>query len=130
RASAATSRPAWPSWSPPASPGPPPTTPCRSTAATALRWNTPSAACWPTPASSTSSKAPAKSRPRSSPAACSKTGTDAGLKRRIDPRARRQAVEQQLDLAVDDGRELRRVGAVRDPQVVEPVERQRRVEHE
>ena len=39
RAGAATSRPAWPSCSPPASPGRPPTTRCRFTAATASRWN-------------------------------------------------------------------------------------------
>ena len=51
-AGAAISRPAWPSCSPRASPGPPPTTRCRSTAATASRSNTRSAACCATPASS------------------------------------------------------------------------------
>ena len=64
RASAATSKPAWRSCSPPASPGRPPTTRCRSTAATASRWNTRSAACSATPASSRSSRAPPRSRPR------------------------------------------------------------------
>ena len=39
RAAAAISKRAWPSCSPPASPGPPPTMRCRFTAATALRWN-------------------------------------------------------------------------------------------
>ena len=76
RAGAATSRPAWPSSSPPASPGPLPTTRCRSTAATALRSNTRSAASSATPASSRSSRAPPKSRPRSSPAACSRAAAD------------------------------------------------------
>jgi (2S)-methylsuccinyl-CoA dehydrogenase len=45
-----------------------PTTRCRFTAATASRWNTRSAACCATRASSTSSRAPAKCRPWSSPA--------------------------------------------------------------
>ena len=44
-------------------------TACRSTAATALRWNTRFPACSATPAFSTSSKAPPKSRRRSSPGA-------------------------------------------------------------
>jgi (2S)-methylsuccinyl-CoA dehydrogenase len=39
-AGAAISRPAWPSCSAPASPGPAPTMRCRSMAATASRWNT------------------------------------------------------------------------------------------
>ena len=60
---------------PPASPGPPPTTRCRSTAATASRWSIRSAACCATPASSTSSRAPPRSRPRSSPAACCQVQT-------------------------------------------------------
>ena len=64
QAAAATWRPAWPSCSPPASPGALPTMPCRSMAATALRWNTRSAACSAMRASSTSSKAPPKSRRR------------------------------------------------------------------
>jgi alkylation response protein AidB-like acyl-CoA dehydrogenase len=79
---AATSRPAWPSCWPPASPGRRPTTRCRSTAATGSRSNTRSAASSATRASSTSSRAPARSRPRSSPAACS---TD-----RRGPRGRRR----------------------------------------
>ena len=61
---AATSRPAWRSCSRRASPGPPPTTRCRSTAATALRWNSRSRASCATRASSRSSRAPPKSRRR------------------------------------------------------------------
>ena len=49
-----------------------PTMHCRSMAAMALRWNIRSAACCATPASSTSSRAPPRSRPRSlPPAGCS-----------------------------------------------------------
>ena len=62
----------------PASPGPTPTTRCRSTAATALRSNTRSAACCATRASSTSSRARPRSRRRSSRAGCSKAPTDVG----------------------------------------------------
>ena len=62
---------------PRASPGPPPTTPCRSTAATASRWNFRSRASSATRASSTFSRARPKSRRRSSPAGCSTTATDA-----------------------------------------------------
>ncbi len=64
RAAAATSRPAWPSCSARASPGRRPTTPCKSTAATASRWNIRSRACSATPASSTSSRARRRFRRR------------------------------------------------------------------
>ncbi len=57
---------AWPSCSRRASPGAMPTTRCRSTAATAMRWSIPSVASSATRASSTSSRAPQRSRPRSS----------------------------------------------------------------
>ena len=67
---AAISKPASPSCLPPASPGLRPTMPCRSTAATALPSNIRSAGCCATRASSTSSKAPPRSRPRSLPADC------------------------------------------------------------
>ena len=53
-----------------ASPGPPPTTPCRSTAATASRSNTRSRASSATPASCRSSRARPRSRPRSSRDGC------------------------------------------------------------
>ena len=64
RAGAATSKPAWPSCSAPASPGRRPTTRCKSTAATALPWNIRSRACSATPASSTFSRARRRFRPR------------------------------------------------------------------
>ena len=57
-----------------------PTTRCRSTAATASRSNTRSAASSATPASSRSSRAPPKSRPRSSPAACSRAAADSSVR--------------------------------------------------
>ena len=64
---------------PRASPGPLPTTPCRSTAATASRSNSRSRASCATPASSTFSRAPPRSRPRSSPAGCSTAPTEASF---------------------------------------------------
>ena len=67
---AATSKPAWRSCLPRASPGRRPTTPCRSTAAMALPSSSRSRASSATPASSIFSRAPPKSRRKSSRGAC------------------------------------------------------------
>jgi (2S)-methylsuccinyl-CoA dehydrogenase len=82
---AAISRPAWPSCSPPAPLGPTPTTRCRSTAATAMPRSTRFPACCATRASSTSSRAPRKFSPTSSPAACSAAGTEGRKRNRRRP---------------------------------------------